>query len=127
MPLMTFHVVDEAGDRTGETFDHWFRKQSDVVDELTSNTGLRAVRGLSAIARTSTGWAGSAGTLWGVNGRWSMGVGARVNSHKELEAVAEAKGLINLSDLPKDFVETRMTEMDTRARELDKLAETTWS
>jgi len=122
VPLYDYEILDNEGNRTGQKFELLLKREK-ATDIIVSEDGTRAAKCLSIPARMNETWAGECGTLWGVNGRWNKGVGARVNSHREVERIAEAKGLVSLNDLPKDFVESRMGVMDERARSLDRMAE----
>jgi hypothetical protein len=91
-------------------------KHKDALEEIEID-GEPAVKLLSIPARMAASWAGAAGT-WGksINGTYNRGLGSYVNSYKEMEQIADQKGLV-LMDNNKNYFRESVEKANEAKRE----------
>jgi hypothetical protein len=94
MPLYEYEVIDESGDKTGETIEH-VCKYEDRPDTLTSSSGRLAVRKeVFLIADTKSRWGDSHATF-------NRGLGCWVRGQHDIDRICRERDLTPEADLPK--------------------------
>lgn len=93
MPLVSYVIIDEFGNPTGEEVEELYKSTAEAPDELISSEGRVARRQVAMIARTSNSWGDT-------NMRYDPNLRASYSSIAQRDKICVAKGLTPVDDLP---------------------------
>lgn len=93
-----------------------FRGKDVVAATVVCHCGAVATKALPRIARTPGRWGESGAS-------WNHGLGCVVNGQKDIDRICNERGLVPLSDLPSDYLQTRMEHQRAVDAHSDRCAE----
>lgn len=100
----------------GHVTEELFRGKDVVADSVQCACGEVATKALPRIARTPGRWGESVAT-------WNEGLGCMVNGQKDIDRICDERGLVPLSDLPSDYMETTLARQVARDAHSDRCIE----